>query len=460
MGSERRATLFSRPQGNPVSPSRDNCPLSRGRNGARPVESFDEVNCAQLGMMSSVNANTWKIAVTLMLGRAFAMFFTGIFGPLAPFLADEFGLTESQLGITSSAVYAGAVLMVLPMGNLVDKIGTRRPMIAGALLTPLYLLVLSRSTGLAMIIAVFFLSGLPRTLILPATEKAVAQVTTSGGRATIMGTIHSGPPLAGSLISALVPALAVALTWRTGVSAIGLVLIPLALWLRHMLWGLPLDDDGGDGQRAEDGSSALALLGDSRYLLPIAICAMFQGAHIVILSFYVLFMTDELLISPVWAGVLLGLAQMLAVATRPLWGHVSEQWFAGRRSLPLGIMGACGTAAIVALMMTPPGSSPYLLVPISLLVGAGIISARPMISTFAIEQSGINDAGKVSAMLLVATWSMFIIMPIVFGWTVTYTGSWTVGWLLTGALLVGGGVLPLVLRAQTDRSNGSSPDGP
>jgi len=403
-----------------------------------------------------LNSNAWKIALALMLGRAFAMFFTGIFGPLTPFLTEEFGLTESQIGVTSSAVYAGAIMLVLPMGKLVDQTGTRRPMIAGALMMPLFLLVLSRATGLFMIVAIFFLSGLPRTLILPATEKAVAQVSTSKHRATIMGTIHSGPPLAGSLISAAVPALAVALTWRVGVAVMGLVLIPLALLLRRILCALPLDQDDASDGHAGPGESMFALITDTRYLLPIATCAMFQGAHIVILSFYVLYQTDVLLLSPVLAGIFLGMAQMLAVATRPGWGHVSELWFSGRRSVPLAIMSGCGITAVLALSFMPPTPPVYLLAPVSLLIGAGIISARPMISTFAIEQTGLDDAGKVSAILLVATWSMFIIMPIVFGGVVTYTGSWTVGWALTAVLLLGGGLLPTVMRSQTDRRSAGS----
>ncbi len=391
----------------------------------------------------------WKVALPLMLGRAFAMFFTGVFGPISPFLVGEFGLSESEIGLASSAIYVGAIVLALPMGKVIDRRGTRNPLIAGTAMIPLLLLLLSRATGLWAILAVFLFSGLPRTLILPATEKGVAQLISEENRAMIMGAVHSGPPLAGSLISAAVPALAVALTWRMGVASVALFLVPLFFWLRSMLMRLPLEEeDSGAGQPKQNQKqvSIIGMLKQRRFLFPAAICACFQGGHIIILTFFVLYLTEVLALSPVVAGLCLATAQMFAVAGRPAWGVFSDRLFGGRRELPLAIMGGCGTAAFSALAVLPPGIPQWVAFLVAVLGGGSIISARPMVSTFAIEGAGIEDAAKISSILLVSTWSMFIVVPILFGYVVTLTSSWTVAWLLAALLLATGAAIPLLLR--------------
>lgn len=396
----------------------------------------------------------WLITAALMMGRAFAMFFTGVFGPLTPFLVDEFGLTEWQVGLCSAAIYAGAIILAVPMGKLIDRKGTRTPLIVGTFLIPVFMLSLSWSTGLPMMLALFLVSGLPRTLILPATEKAVAQATRLGQRALIMGAVHSGPPLAGSLISATLPALAVLLSWRMGVRIMGLALIPLFLLLRSMILRItmqhPAEDEGSPGAS----HSVLSLITQPRFWLPMTICACFQSGHIILLSFFILYLTEVLALSPILGGVLLGTAQMLAVAGRPGWGVISDRLFNGRRDLPLTIMSACGTVSILILAYLPEGTSPSVVAPLAVIMGATIISARPMISTFAIERAGLGDAAKISSILLVSTWSVFITMPILFGFVVTATGSWRVAWILISCLLAAGGILPLAMkRLELERVN-------
>ena len=374
------------------------------------------------------------------------MFFTGVFGPITPFLVVEFGLSASEVGLLSSAIYAGAILLALPMGKFVDRRGTRQPIIIGTLLIPLLLFLLSRSTGLWMMLIIFLVSGFPRSLILPATEKAVAETTVGQERALAMGLVHSGPPLAGSFISAVVPALAVALSWRAGIGLLALGLIPAFFLLRSMLVRLPLSDQNADDADNTPPGSILKLIPDPRFLLPTIICGLFQGGHIIILSFFVLYLAEVLHLSPVTAGMLLATAQLLAVMARPSWGLISDRWLGGRRDLALVIMGISGAVSLLVLAFLPESPSLALLIPLAVTIGVSVVSARPMISTFAIEKAGIEDAGKISAILLVSTWGMFILMPIIFGSIVTVTGSWTASWIMAATLLAAGGMLPAVHR--------------
>lgn len=382
----------------------------------------------------------WKVVLALMLARSFAMFFTGTFGPLTPFLAKEFSLTESQIGLCSSAIYAGALLFILPVGKYIDTRGVKGPMIAGIIMIPLFLLALSRTTGLVLMLLVFFLSGVPRSLILPATEKAVALVVTGKRRASVMGVTHSGPPLIGSILSATLPAIAVAVSWRAGVGGVALVLIPIALWLRTALAKIDLRDDNGERPDQDMGH----FLRNPRLILPGMICAIFQSGHIVLLTFFVLYVSEGLALSPVSAGIYLAVAQMVAVAARPLWGMASDRLFVARRDIPLAILGLTGAACFAVLGLLPEQPPGILLPLVAGALGATIIGARPLVSTYAIERAGLADAAKVSSVLLITTWIPFIVVPPIFGHAVTTTGSWTAPWLTMAAFIGLSSFLPFL----------------
>ncbi|MFO8060875.1 MAG: MFS transporter [Bacillota bacterium] len=392
----------------------------------------------------------WKMVLALMMARAFAMFFTGSFGPLTPFLVAEFDLTESQIGLCSSAIYAGALLCVLPAGRYMDTRNVRGPLTAGILMVPVMLLALSRTGSLALMVLVFFLSGIPRSLILPATEKAVAQIFTGAGRASAMGVTHSGPPLVGSLLSVILPAFAVAFSWRTGVGTVALVLIPLALWLRMVLGKIGLENDTDQKPDQDMGH----FLRNPDLVLPGLICAILQSGHIILLTFFALYVSQGLALSPVDAGIYLGTAQMVAVAARPLGGVASDRLFGGRRELPLALMGLTGAACFALLGLLPEHPPRIILTLVSAVLGATIISARPLVSTFAIERAGLADAAKVSSVLLITTWVPFIAVPPLFGYAVTAAGSWTGPWIAAACFIGLSAVLPFL---QPRRKRGGTP---
>ncbi len=396
-----------------------------------------------------------KLAIALLLIRALSMVFTSTFGTLTPFFVDEFGLTEAQIGLASSIMYAGSLIFVLPVGAYIDIKGSHLLLLVGIITVPLFLFMVSAATSFFILVLALFLSGIPRSMILSATEKAaVGGATPKDKKALVMGIIHSGPMLSGAALSSMLPVLAVVFGWRMGIWLIILSFVPIVYWLLKVLQ----ITDFKESKHVEKASGLLPLLVKNPLLVLILLTSIvFMTGHIIVLSFYVYYLTDQLLVSRIAAGILLGLIQIIATFSRPIWGILSDGFFKMKRKPPLILMSLVGALSFFILSVLPVKPPIWGVSLISITIGISIISSRPLISTFAIDTVGVQDAGKMSSILLAATWSAFILSPMAFGYLITETGSWLVAWKSMAAIHA---LLALILflwrplKKQLNYSNG------
>ena len=89
------------------------------------------MNSSDSNIFEKTTSYGWIIlALTFFLqaGASLAVF---SFGPLAPFLIDDLGITRAQVGIFTSTIYFGMVLFSTHAGWLTDKLGIRFFLLAG-----------------------------------------------------------------------------------------------------------------------------------------------------------------------------------------------------------------------------------------------------------------------------------------------------------------------------------------
>ena len=72
-------------------------------------------------------------------------------------------------------------------------------------------------------------AGMGYGVINPATAKAIMYWFSAKGRATAIGIKQSGVTIGGALAAALLPTLALALTWRTSLALLGAVILAVAV---------------------------------------------------------------------------------------------------------------------------------------------------------------------------------------------------------------------------------------
>ena len=138
---------------------------------------------------------------------------------IASLIRADLGLTLAQAGSFLSMYYIGPSLISLPAGTLVDRWGVKRMLVLGQVLTAVGLLFASTAHSYIAFILLLVAAGFGYGVLNPTSTKAVMAWSPPAHRATLVGFKQVGLPLGGMLGAALLPALALALGWRTALVA-------------------------------------------------------------------------------------------------------------------------------------------------------------------------------------------------------------------------------------------------
>jgi predicted MFS family arabinose efflux permease len=133
---------------------------------------------------------------------------------LASLIRADLGLTLAQAGSFRSAYYIGPALVSLPAGTLADRWGVKRMLVLGQVVIALGLLAASAAPSYGTFTLLLIAAGFGYGMLNPTSTKAVMSWSPPAHRATLVGLKQVGLPLGGMLGAALLPALALSLSWR------------------------------------------------------------------------------------------------------------------------------------------------------------------------------------------------------------------------------------------------------
>jgi predicted MFS family arabinose efflux permease len=362
---------------------------------------------------------------------------------LASLIRADLGLTLAQAGSFLSAYYIGPSLVSLPAGTLADRWGVRRMLVLGQLVIAAGLLAASVATSYAAFALLLVVAGFGYGMLNPTSTKAVMGWAPTAHRATLVGLKQVGLPLGGMLGAALLPALALALGWRTALvvsaAAIALgALASLALYRDPPAVGMPPAVPGAPG--------ALASVLTSRdlWLLSIA-TAVFAAMQTVWMAYLVLYLQEAVGLTLLTAGRLLALAQFGGMAGRVLFGMLSDRLFAGRRRLPLVLAGASSALCTLAIASTGAGASTTGLSLLALVFGVVGIGWNGVQHTWMAELAGPRSAGTAVGLGLAVSSAGVMVGPLVFGSCVQLAGGFHGPWVALALSMAGAlGLLFLV----------------
>ncbi|MBX6377918.1 MAG: MFS transporter, partial [Clostridia bacterium] len=149
--------------------------------------------------------------------------------PLAPFLKRDLALTDTQVGLLTTAVYFGGFISGLPAGALGDRLGVRLMFVLTQVPFGLLVLLAPHMPSYAWLFAVLLGAGLGYGCLSPQTAKAVVTWAPAGRRATMMGIKQMGITLGSALGASILPALALWAGWRAGYRLAGAAVVTAAL---------------------------------------------------------------------------------------------------------------------------------------------------------------------------------------------------------------------------------------
>jgi len=184
---------------------------------------------------SQVSSNyRWVIlALIWVVYFAFGLILSSI-PPLVTPIANELALTNSQIGFMLGNVMLAYIPLALPIGLLIDRIGTRKSTMIGITLISLSGFLQSFATSLETLSLFILIFGMGGPFISVGLSKVVASWFSGKERGTASGIYLTGAFVGGATALAITNTLIMPLTgtWRNSLRFYGLVGFLIALiWL-------------------------------------------------------------------------------------------------------------------------------------------------------------------------------------------------------------------------------------
>jgi len=354
---------------------------------------------------------------------------------LASLIRADLGLTLAQAGSFLPAYYIGPSLVSLPAGTLADRWGVKRMLVLGQVVIALGLLAASAATSYAAFTLLLVAAGFGYGMLNPTSTKAVMGWSPPARRATLVGLKQVGLPLGGMLGAALLPALALRLSWRTAL-VVAAALIAAGAVASLLVYRDPPDAPLPPATPGARGAIASVLTSRDLWLLSIA-TGVFTAMQTVWMSYLVLYLQGAIGLTLIAASRLLALAQFGGMTGRVLFGMLSDRLFGGSRRLPLVLAGAGSTACSLAIAWTGAGTSTVGLSALAFIFGVVGIGWNGVQHTWMAELAGPRAAGTAVGLGLAVSSAGVTIGPLVFGYVVQTAGGYRGPWITLALTMVG-----------------------
>jgi sugar phosphate permease len=412
---------------------------------SRIQENIDEITAVKSTNQSKAvinpngNGYKWIILAILFFLQASASMAIFSFGPLAPFLQEDLGITRAQIGMFSSAIYLGMVLFGTHAGWLTDKFGVRFFLIAGTGIMGLVFISLSMTNSFIPALLIVSIAGIGYQFINPTTVKTLSDWFPPRMRATVIGFKQAAIAFGGAVAATLLPIIALSWGWRGAVIVIGLAIL-VAVFLCLIFYRESFTETELSDRKLVTSKSLFQTVTNRNILLQSAAGAVYCAPSIATATYLVLYLIEIIHVSVVVAGTFLMVFQVANVGGRILWGVISDRIFKGKRKGSLIIMGILmSMMSIITYFISP--ATPLLLIYI-IFAGFGFSTGINGVHvTFLAELAGREMAATGVGFGAATSAVGMVIVPPVFGYIVDKTHSYGMAWLFLAAISAVGVIL-------------------
>jgi ACS family hexuronate transporter-like MFS transporter len=196
------------------------------------------LNDDSLDVPSATSAGTpigryrWVICALLFFATTINYMDRQVLAILAPTLKTELGWSETNYGNINAAFQAAYALGLVTVGNLMDRLGTRKGFSLAIIFWSLAGMATALATSVQSFVAARFALGLGEAGNFPGAIKTVTEWFPSKERALATGIFNSGSNVGAIIAPLAVPLIALQFGWRGAFIVVGaLGFIWLAFWL-------------------------------------------------------------------------------------------------------------------------------------------------------------------------------------------------------------------------------------
>jgi MFS family permease len=350
-------------------------------------------------------------------------------------LTEAAGVPPASVGLLSSAASLGSTIFFLWGTSALAAMDSVRQLRAGCVLAAgAILLCLSSSWSLMLVAA--FLIGIGYGPSAPAGSDILTRVAPPSRRALVFSIKQAGVPLGGFVAGLLLPfallhgGLAAALAVATAIALLSA--LTLGWWVQPEHAPAPRA-----AQPLRPRLDVLApvlmlrmILG-SRQLRALTLSGLGLGAaQGVLLSYYPVFLINEIGLSLAAAGAAYALLQGFSIGGRIVMGWASDA--IGSSSVALIALGFASAASMALVAALGPDTGAITLALVSALAGVTVVSWN---GVFLAALASLAPQGQVGHITSAGTFVIFmgyVVSPLAMSGVVTATGSYSVGFGLAG----------------------------
>lgn len=400
-----------------------------------------------MGWLDRWNLHELDAIVLVSLIWFLAQFVRYVFPPLFGTFRDIYGVSNTTLGLLFTSMMLAYAAMQFPSGAIADRIGEKRVVVAGAVVSTCgALLAFGVRTFPALVAAAALIgvgTGAHKTVAITLISSVYPRRT---GR--LLGTMDAIGHLGGAAgPAAVVLVLSLGLAWEnlflaTGVAGIGLAVASRNRLARRSTSDEPAAHNHDDRGAVANGGgrSYLAPFTDVRFSTFVVVTVGFAVMWNGMAAFLPLYLESEAFLGAETAALVYG-TLFLATFVQPVTGALADRF--GRFVVMVGTLGVA-TASLLVLTVAPSPLIAFVVVPVLGLGGHGF---RPVRDAYLVEtippSVGAGTLG-IARTLMVGSGAL---APAVVGYLSETAGFQVAFGVLTVALLVGTvlvGVLALV----------------
>lgn len=407
--------------------------------------------------MKTVTRYSWVVLAISFLAQLSNALAAQAVAPLAPIFQPELGISKAQVGFFSTAAFAGAWGVLLVAGSLTDRFGVRKVMSLGQITAGSLVLCMSAVGSYAHAVSVMFMAGLGRGAAAPGVTKSVVDWFPPTARATAMGINQTAIPLAGIIAASSLPALALAVGWRSAIAAVGLAILACGI-ATVTVYRDPHRLKAGSAPRADVRSNLNVVVRNRQLWIVGCMGAIFAGVQFGLITYLALYFKEIVLVPLVpeestrivLAGGYLALSHVGSISARVFWGIVSDRFLQEHRLAVLAGVGALSVVMFGVVSFLESGCPLWLLSIIVFAFGATAMGWQGLHLAVTADTAGTKYAGTGVGLGMTCSQAGFVAGPPLFGFILDVTGSYQVAWWFLG-LLASIATLMAILMARRER---------
>jgi len=375
---------------------------------------------------------------------------------LLPFIREEFDLTRVQIGYYSTSFFISATLLAIFSGNIVDKFGSKKSILAGIGCTGIVLLFYGTSPSYQILLILAIFAGLGWSIMTPAVIKGTVIVAPSEKEAFFLGIVQASYNVGSLAGASLLPLLAINFGWRMSVQTIAAFALLTAL-LTYIFYPVPKVNNNYNNINTQDTvailegenhveeaktlsfkDSLLTILEDKSLFRICMLGIIFGVSEGSVVSHFAVFLSEDLSLNPIIAGLCFGTLYVGGIIGLIGWGWISDHFFRKKRQIGLFIISsAIGVMFLLfSFSLKTTCINTFLIIVCSLLLG--LVSIGWSGAYFAVvgELAGERHAGMATGLSLVFIRTGMLLSPIGFGYLADLKGNYQYSWLFFGLLII------------------------